>query len=300
MNCLQPLRVTLLWLVGLAAHSSASAQIYTEFGCDFAAWDEPFPADYDQHVQPVFDRHCVSCHQPGGEGFIATGLDLRRGHAHESMYRKPSAQIDGWTLLDPYFLNRGRNLMFWKIGCNRPPTGVRMPKGGPPLSGADLYVINSRIARGAPRGIDDGPHLPIQHGLGGSWWDTSAQGQGFSFEVVPGEQPLFIAYWLTFQSTAVREAQNASGLSDLIGPQHELRWLMATGIFEAGDSQVQLDVQLVTGTEFDRPFNPTGRPRSIGSARLRFHSCTEATLGYDIRFDDKEEFGSSAASPCSD
>jgi len=31
---------------------------------------------YGRDVQPIFDTFCVECHQPGGEGFEASGLDL--------------------------------------------------------------------------------------------------------------------------------------------------------------------------------------------------------------------------------
>lgn len=31
---------------------------------------------YAKDVQPIFDAHCVECHKPGGEGFMASGLDL--------------------------------------------------------------------------------------------------------------------------------------------------------------------------------------------------------------------------------
>jgi hypothetical protein len=35
-----------------------------------------WPLRFDQLVQPVLDRHCVECHQPGAEGFEKAAIDL--------------------------------------------------------------------------------------------------------------------------------------------------------------------------------------------------------------------------------
>ncbi len=34
------------------------------------------PVSYSQDITPILRGWCVSCHQPGGEGFQASGLDL--------------------------------------------------------------------------------------------------------------------------------------------------------------------------------------------------------------------------------
>ncbi len=34
------------------------------------------PASFRAHVQPILNSQCVECHQPGGAGFRAIGLDL--------------------------------------------------------------------------------------------------------------------------------------------------------------------------------------------------------------------------------
>ena len=31
---------------------------------------------YTKSVQPIFNTYCIQCHQPGGKGFVASGLDL--------------------------------------------------------------------------------------------------------------------------------------------------------------------------------------------------------------------------------
>ncbi|MFQ5765553.1 MAG: c-type cytochrome domain-containing protein [Rhodospirillales bacterium] len=39
-----------------------------------AAGDHP---GFTSDVFPIFAEHCVACHQPGGEGYIKSGLDMR-------------------------------------------------------------------------------------------------------------------------------------------------------------------------------------------------------------------------------
>jgi len=34
------------------------------------------PIGYSEDVVPIFKGYCVSCHQPGGQGYEASGLDL--------------------------------------------------------------------------------------------------------------------------------------------------------------------------------------------------------------------------------
>ncbi len=31
---------------------------------------------FKKDIQPIFDDYCVSCHKPGGKGFVKSGLDL--------------------------------------------------------------------------------------------------------------------------------------------------------------------------------------------------------------------------------
>jgi hypothetical protein len=35
------------------------------------------PISFSMEVQPILEHACVECHQPGGEGYKASGLDLR-------------------------------------------------------------------------------------------------------------------------------------------------------------------------------------------------------------------------------
>lgn len=47
-----------------------------------------WPLRYDALVQPVLDRRCVSCHQPGGQSKKAASFDLTAGHSY--------ANLTGW------------------------------------------------------------------------------------------------------------------------------------------------------------------------------------------------------------
>ena len=44
-----------------------------------------WPLRFDTLVQPVLDKHCVSCHQPGGNEKAAARLDLTPAAAYDSL-----------------------------------------------------------------------------------------------------------------------------------------------------------------------------------------------------------------------
>jgi hypothetical protein len=44
-----------------------------------------WPLRYDQLVQPVLDKHCVSCHRPGAEKAEAAALDLTAAAAYQKL-----------------------------------------------------------------------------------------------------------------------------------------------------------------------------------------------------------------------
>lgn len=37
---------------------------------------EPNEVSFQRDVQPILHDYCVSCHQPGGKGYVKSGLDL--------------------------------------------------------------------------------------------------------------------------------------------------------------------------------------------------------------------------------
>ncbi|MFQ5810269.1 MAG: hypothetical protein ACE5JM_11675, partial [Armatimonadota bacterium] len=54
--------------------------------------DGSWPLRYDRLVQPVLDKHCVTCHRPDGSDKVAAAYDLTPAKSYESLmsYGKPS------------------------------------------------------------------------------------------------------------------------------------------------------------------------------------------------------------------
>lgn len=228
--------------------------------------------EYEEDLQPIFDVHCVACHQPGGEGFEATGLDLRPGVSYDHLVGIASSQNSDLILVDPF--NGDGSLLWHKINCNDPPVGERMPKGAPPLdpdSQQRLFV--DWIVNGARRTLREPPteSMPINFGMSGSWYERGISGQGFVFDVVEGrDPPLFVAYWFAFTE-------------DAGGPDAQ-RWYFADGSFEPGDSSVVLDVYMLIGGRLGHGL-PVPLMEVVGELTVSFQNCTEAILSYRIDMD---------------
>ncbi len=94
---------------------------------------------FAEDVMPIFRGRCVSCHQPGGEGFEKSGLDLTsyagvmKGTKNGPMVVAGDAQ--------------GSNLM-WLLDWRASPE-LRMPHGKKKLSTCDRDAIRSWINEGA-------------------------------------------------------------------------------------------------------------------------------------------------------
>ena len=72
-------------VAGLAIAAVAGMQITTSSPAYCAQKDQPkreIPQNsqsqksFKEDVMPIFVGRCVSCHQPGGEGYVKSGLDL--------------------------------------------------------------------------------------------------------------------------------------------------------------------------------------------------------------------------------
>jgi len=221
--------------------------------------------DFDRDVQPIFDAKCVQCHQAGSPDFGQHRLDLRPAVSWRSLVEKPSVNDEDFALVRPFAPDGlPGSLLWWKVSCSPPPIGSRMPVGEPPLSSAELRTLYIWMMRGAPPGIQAmGVTRSIEEGHSGTWYDPSLPGHGFSFEVLPGETARFVGFWMTFDRHANQ------------------RWLLATGEFPNDSAVVELDVMRVDHGRFETPH---AMPNStlVGEAVLTFHSCTEATMRYDI------------------
>lgn len=90
-------------------------------------------------VMPIFRGRCVSCHQPGGEGYEKSGLDLTSYAGVMKGTRHGPMVLPG----DP----QGSNLI-WLLDW-RASSELRMPHGKKKLSTCDRDAIRAWIAEGA-------------------------------------------------------------------------------------------------------------------------------------------------------
>jgi plastocyanin len=114
----------------------------------------------------------------------------------------------------------------------------------------------------------DPPPFEINYGLSGPWFNNTMSGQGFVIEVVPNQEPpQFFVTWFTFRSEP--------------GGLEAQRWFTAQGTFQPPTDRVELLVLQTLGAAFGQS-EPAAETTVIGTAELRFHSCTEATLTYEM------------------
>lgn len=94
---------------------------------------------FKEDVLPIFKGRCVECHEPGGTGFDASGLDLRT-HAGVMKGTKFGPMVIAG---DP----QGSSLMAmldWRVAEQ-----IRMPHGKKKLSTCDRDAIRRWIQEGA-------------------------------------------------------------------------------------------------------------------------------------------------------
>lgn len=91
-------------------------------------------------VRPVLGRYCLECHQPGGAGFEASGLDMRTHASLMRGARNGPMVIAGDSL--------GSNLVVLMEGRADP--SIAMPHGGVSrVSAVDIETIKLWIDQGA-------------------------------------------------------------------------------------------------------------------------------------------------------
>ena len=108
----------------------------------------------------------------------------------------------------------------------------------------------------------------------GTWYDTAASGQGFSFVVHPGAQGGYLfGAWYTY---------DPAGAADDPTAQH---WFTLQGdLSNAANGTVSLTISRTIGGTFD--YGPTRDTYRVGVATLQFTDCGTATLDY--QFDQSE------------
>jgi mono/diheme cytochrome c family protein len=96
-------------------------------------------ANFSEDVFPIFKGRCISCHQPGGEGYESSGLDLT---TYEGLMKG--------TRFGPMVIPRdpdSSNLV-WLLDWRASPQ-LRMPHGQKKLSTCDRDAIRAWIREGA-------------------------------------------------------------------------------------------------------------------------------------------------------
>ena len=95
---------------------------------------------YSQDVQPVLEKHCLSCHQAGGAGHKASGLSM-------ASYDDLMKGTDGGAMIIPGDVE-GSNLVVLMEGRADP--SISMPHGSlEKVPGAEVTVVKNWIAQGA-------------------------------------------------------------------------------------------------------------------------------------------------------
>ncbi|NNE04849.1 MAG: hypothetical protein HKN15_03895 [Xanthomonadales bacterium] len=91
-------------------------------------------------VKPVLDQYCLECHQPGGAGFEASGLDMSSYQGIMKGTRNGPMVIAGDSM--------GSNLLVLMEGRADP--SIKMPHGGAiEVPASEIQTIKAWIDQGA-------------------------------------------------------------------------------------------------------------------------------------------------------
>jgi mono/diheme cytochrome c family protein len=105
------------------------------------------PVSFQHDIQPIFDEHCVVCHQTGAEN---GGLNLEDGKSLSFLKNVHSTE-SGLLRIAPgdgahsYLLHKIKGTQVQAGG-----SGAQMPLGGPALSPEEIQVIEKWIQSEAP------------------------------------------------------------------------------------------------------------------------------------------------------
>ncbi|MGY6629451.1 MAG: hypothetical protein ACXIUL_00450 [Wenzhouxiangella sp.] len=259
-------------LVGWLSSGAASQFGWDPDACGGVLFVSPVD-DYELDIQPIFDQHCVQCHQPGTDTFEAVGLDLRPGESYWSLMFRRSVQHPERWLMSP---GQGLPYLLEKVACNTPDSGERMPPGGPYLTDEERERFNKWWTEGLLPGKQSTRQVASQAGLTGSWFNPETNGQGMVIEMImqdPFPIPRPLVYWFTFNDDPDDSQQ---------------RWYYGSGRMFAPVGGVFL--YRSTGGVLDRS-EPETELDQVGRAVIRFESCTEAIFAYYL---DPEEEGGAA------
>ena len=133
------------------------------------------------------------------------------------------------------------------------------------LAGYDLPVPALVGRRGV---LPTTPAVAVdQHALGGAWFATYENGQGFLLDVLMPQRVFFMP-WFTYTSAGGNDPA-------------ALRWYTLQGDIPAAARQLEVGIYENRGGNFDAA--PVTQAQRVGTASVRFDSCDSAQLHY--RFD---------------
>ncbi len=108
-----------------------------------ALWSAPAsaaqPVSFALDVLPILESHCVKCHQPGGPGHEASGLDLRSYASLMAGTKHGKIIVPGDPLTS--------NLLVMIEGRADP--SIRMPHHERPLLKQQIEIIREWVMQGA-------------------------------------------------------------------------------------------------------------------------------------------------------
>ncbi len=111
-------------------------------GCtDLSTVAETPSVDFASRIQPIFNNNgCVNCH--GGNG----NLYLDPGSSYNNLVGVPASAPVPVNRVQPG--QADQSFLFWKVNCDDPASGSRMPIGGS-LTPAEQALIRDWINQGA-------------------------------------------------------------------------------------------------------------------------------------------------------
>ena len=126
---------------------------------------------------------------------------------------------------------------------------------------ASVNIANADGTLATPLDVD-------QHGLTGSWYEPATSGQGVEVEIFPdmngpGKGATQVS-WFTYDTT--------------VGGADRQRWYTLSGNVESGQPYAALAIYQNVGGNFNA--GPTTAGQAVGTATLRFDSCTSGQLDY--------------------
>lgn len=97
------------------------------------------PVSFEDDVFPILELRCVECHQPGGQGYEANGLDLT---SYEGVME---GTRNGPVIVPREYVSSTLGAAIdWRVNPQ-----IRMPYHGKKLSKCELLMIRQWIQQGA-------------------------------------------------------------------------------------------------------------------------------------------------------